>query len=255
MKTICIFSLLLLSVLSAKAQDTLVSNTGIIIPAYIIESDSMFISYKGIDTTKNEINLIQRVQLLLIKHREGNVEQFYVNDTMITMSGETVLTKIIEIDPELITCFYYGGIISGPNVVPTSSVFMIKLHNGTNEVIDHSTIKKEEQQIHYYELGAHDAEKYFKTSNGAIVGEVVSGIATWMIFGAIPAAIIGFTKPSNLHNANNPNDHLLATNSLYRDGYMSRAKIKKQKACAVAYASGVATPVVILITAIAVSIN
>jgi hypothetical protein len=255
MKTICIFSLLLLSIF-AKAQDTLVSSNGAIIPAYIVETDSMFISYKGIDTTKNEVNLIERAHLLLIKHREGKVEQFYMNDTLITMTGETVLTKVIEIAPELITCFYYGGIISEPNVIPSSSVFMIKMHDGTKEIIDHAKKETAENaQLNYFEMGERDAEKYFRTSDGAIVGEVVSGITTWILLGTIPGAAIGFTKPSNLHNSTNPNDKLLDTNPLYRSGYANKAKNKKQKACAIAYGTGVAIPVVLLVGAIMVALN
>lgn len=136
-----IFILLVFSIGVGAQQDTIVSTKGLIIPAYIIASDSLFTSYRVADTLNNEINLILRSNLLLVKHKEGNVEKFYKNDTLITMEGQTVLTKIIEIDNDLLTCFYFDGVIHEPTIVSSSSIFMYKLQDGTRQVIDHQKRK------------------------------------------------------------------------------------------------------------------
>jgi hypothetical protein len=241
------FIFLVFSIGVGAQQDTIVSTKGLIIPAYIITSDSLFTSYRVADTLNKEINLILNSNLLLVKHKEGNVEKFYKNDTLITMEGQTVLTKIIEIDNDLLTCFYFDGVIHEPTIVPSSSIFMYKLQDGTRQVIDHkkkenteNKVLTKDEEINFYVMGTKDAAKYFKTDRGAIVGEVVLG--TTFIFGmTIPAAIvISLVKPTNLQNFQNPNNNLLNTNTNYKEGYVNAAKIKKRKDCTIAFTSGVA---------------
>ena len=242
-----IFIFLFFSIGVGAQQDTIVSTKGLIIPAYIIASDSLFTSYRVADTLNKEINLILNSNLLLIKHKEGNVENFYKNDTLITMEGQTVLTKIIEIDNDLLTCFYFDGVIHEPTIVPSSSIFMYKLQDGTRQVIDHpkkenfeNKVLTKDEEINFYVMGTKDAAKYFKTDRGAIVGEVILG--TTFIFGmTIPAAIvISLVKPTNLQNSQNPNNNLLYTNTNYKNGYLNAAKFKKRKDCTIAYTSGAA---------------
>ena len=242
-----IFIFLVFSIGVGAQQDTIVSTKGLIIPAYIIASDSLFTSYRVADTLNREINLIQRSNLLLIKHKEGNVEKFYKNDTLITMEGQTVLTKIIEIDNDLLTCFYFDGVIHEPTIVSSSSIFMYKLQDGTRQLIDHkkkenfeNKVLTKDEEINFYVMGTKDAAKYFKTDRGAIVGEVLFGITAILIYPIIPAIIIGCIKPSKLHNSQNPNDILLSSNPNYKEGYLKIAKIKKKKSCFTAFGSGIA---------------
>jgi ribosomal protein L24 len=242
-----IFIFLVFSIGVGAQQDTIVSTKGLIIPAYIIASDSLFTSYRVADTLNKEINLILNSNLLLVKHKDGKVEKIYKNDTLITMEGQTVLTKIIEIDNDLLTCFYFDGVIHELTIVPSSSIFMYKLQDGTRQLIDHKKKENTENNeltkddaVKYYIMGTKDAAKYFRTDKGAIVGEVLFGITAILIYPIIGAIIIGCIKPSKLHNSQNPNDILLSSNPNYKEGYLEIAKIKKRKSCFAAFGSGVA---------------
>ena len=223
-----IFIFLVFSIGVGAQQDTIVSTKGLIIPAYIITSDSLFTSYRVADTLNREINLIQRSNLLLVKHKEGNVEKFYKNDTLITMEGQTVLTKIIEIDNDLLTCFYFDGVIHEPTIVSSSSIFMYKLQDGTRQLIDHkkkenfeNKVLTKDEEINFYVMGTKDAAKYFKPDRVAIIGNI----------------LLMHIKPINLHNSQNPNDNLLSSNPNYKEGYLDIANRKTKIAYTKIYIS------------------
>ena len=222
------FIFLVFSIGVGAQQDTIVSTKGLIIPAYIIASDSLFTSYRVADTLNREINLIQRSNLLLVKHKEGNVEKFYKNDTLITMEGQTVLTKIIEIDNDLLTCFYFDGVIHEPTIVSSSSIFMYKLQDGTRQLIDHkkkenfeNKVLTKDEEINFYVMGTKDAAKYFKPDRVAIIGNI----------------LLMHIKPINLHNSQNPNDNLLSSNPNYKEGYLDIANRKTKIAYTKIYIS------------------
>ncbi len=223
-----IFIFLVFSIGVGAQQDTIVSTKGLIIPAYIIASDSLFTSYRVADTLNKEINLILNSNLLLVKHKDGKVEKFYKNDTLITMEGQTVLTKIIEIDNDLLTCFYFDGVIHEPTIVSSSSIFMYKLQDGTRQLIDHkkkenfeNKVLTKDEEINFYVMGTKDAAKYFKTDRGAIVGNI----------------LLMHIKPINLHNSQNPNDNLLSSNPNYKEGYLDIANRKTKIAYTKIYIS------------------
>ena len=228
-----IFIFLVFSIGVGAQQDTIVSTKGLIIPAYIIASDSLFTSYRVADTLNREINLIQRSNLLLVKHKEGNVEKFYKNDTLITMEGQTVLTKIIEIDNDLLTCFYFDGVIHEPTIVSSSSIFMYKLQDGTRQLIDHkkkenfeNKVLTKDEEINFYVMGTKDAAKYFKPDRVAIIGNI-------LLMHIKPINLHNSQnpiKPINLHNSQNPNDNLLSSNPNYKEGYLDIANRKTKKA-------------------------
>ena len=223
-----IFIFLVFSIGVGAQQDTIVSTKGLIIPAYIIASDSLFTSYRVADTLNKEINLILNSNLLLIKHKDGNVEKFYKNDTLITMEGQTVLTKIIEIDNDLLTCFYFDGVIHEPTIVSSSSIFMYKLQDGTRQLIDHkkkenfeNKVLTKDEEINFYVMGTKDAAKYFKPDRVAIIGNI----------------LLMHIKPINLHNSQNPNDNLLSSNPNYKEGYLDIANRKTKIAYTKIYIS------------------
>ena len=215
-----IFIFLVFSIGVGAQQDTIVSTKGLIIPAYIIASDSLFTSYRVADTLNKEINLILNSNLLLVKHKDGKVEKIYKNDTLITMEGQTVLTKIIEIDNDLLTCFYFDGVIHEPTIVSSSSIFMYKLQDGTRQLIDHKKKENTENNeltkddaVKYYIMGTKDAAKYFKPDRVAIIGNI----------------LLMHIKPINLHNSQNPNDNLLSSNPDYKEGYLDIANRKTKR--------------------------
>ena len=223
-----IFIFLVFSIGVGAQQDTIVSTKGLIIPAYIIASDSLFTSYRVADTLNKEINLILNSNLLLVKHKDGKVEKFYKNDTLITMEGQTVLTKIIEIDNDLLTCFYFDGVIHEPTIVSSSSIFMYKLQDGTRQLIDHkkkenfeNKVLTKDEEINFYVMGTKDAAKYFKPDRVAIIGNI----------------LLMHIKPINLHNSQNPNDNLLSSNPNYKEGYLDIANRKTKIAYTKIYIS------------------
>ena len=220
------FIFLVFSIGVGAQQDTIVSTKGLIIPAYIIASDSLFTSYRVADTLNKEINLILNSNLLLVKHKDGKVEKFYKNDTLITMEGQTVLTKIIEIDNDLLTCFYFDGVIHEPTIVSSSSIFMYKLQDGTRQLIDHkkkenfeNKVLTKDEEINFCVMGTKDAAKYFKPDRVAIIGNILLMHIKLM-----------HIKPINLHNSQNPNDNLLSSNPNYKEGYLDIANRKTKKA-------------------------
>ncbi|MBI3512311.1 MAG: hypothetical protein HY064_16745 [Bacteroidetes bacterium] len=245
MKNFILSALALLIGTCTFAQDTLVKKDGAVLPVYLFDSDSLMISYKGTDTTVNEVNVLQKKDLLLLKHRNGAVEIFFSNDTLITMNGAIVLCKVIEIAPEIITTFSYTGRVNETAALPSSEVFAIRFHDGSSELVDHSENKEEPVfTMDYYKMGQADAKKYFKTSGGAIIGEVVSGMCTYVYFlGLIPGIAISTHTPKNIHCAENPNDALLNTNEAYKAGFVDAAKRKKSKDCWIAYGCGVVVPI------------
>ncbi|HTL81222.1 MAG TPA: hypothetical protein VL651_05935 [Bacteroidia bacterium] len=227
------------------AQDTLVSKNGTIIPGFITESDSSLITYTS-DTSSHELNIVQRIDLLMIKHRDGKTEQFYHNDTMITMNGSFVLCKILEISPDFITSFSYNGKVNDLVMTSTSEIFMLRMNDGSTQLIDHHAANMSGQDS--YKLGEKDARKYFKTSKGAIAGSVACGTGTYVYFtGLVGEVFVARQAPANLHNQQNPNDQLLDSNPDYRSGYLVVAQKKKKKDCWKAYGCGVLLPVAAIV--------
>ena len=90
MKNITSYLIILLFTSKFFSQDTIVSTNGVIVSGTIIESDSLFISYKSLNTTESEVNLVNKSTILLVKYSNGRVDQLYKNDTLLTKNGESI---------------------------------------------------------------------------------------------------------------------------------------------------------------------
>ena len=95
MKNITSYLIILLFTSKFFSQDTIVSTNGVIVSGTIIESDSLFISYKSLNTTESEVNLVNKSTILLVKYSNGRVDQLYKNDTLLTKNGDKIIAKIL----------------------------------------------------------------------------------------------------------------------------------------------------------------
>ena len=242
MKNITSYLIILLFTSKFFSQDTIVSTNGVIVSGTIIESDSLFISYKSLNTTESEVNLVNKSTILLVKYSNGRVDQLYKNDTLLTKNGDKIIAKILEIDSDFLNYFRFDGKINPVQITPLASLFMYQLSNGEKVVIT----EKPQDNTDYTALGEADAKKYFKTNPGFIVGEVVLGV-TWI--GIFPIGIIlPLIKPFNLESSMNPNNALLNSNPAYKIGFEKQASRKKSSAGFKALGAGFAGSVVAFIT-------
>jgi len=245
MKNLLHFFTILLFTSKLYSQDTIVSNKGLIISGKIIGSDSLFISYKSLNTTESEVNLVNKSTILLVKYSNGRVDQFYKNDTLLTKNGDKIIAKILEIDSDFLNYFRFDGKITPFQITPLVSLFMYQLSNGEKVVIT----EKSQENTDYSALGEADAEKYYKTAPGFIAGEVVLGLTCWA--GAItlvPGILLPLIKPVKLETSRNPNNALLYSNPSYKSGFEKQASRKKSSAGFKALGAGFAGSVVAFIT-------
>ena len=241
--------LLLFTSFTSKSysQDTIVSDNGSIFSGLVTTSDPLFLSYKKIDSSQEEISLLKRSSIILIKYGDGRIEQFYKNDTLLTKDGEEIKAKILEIDSDMITYFQFDGTINEAKIVPLSSLFMYKLASGEKVVV---TEKKNDDLIDYRALGESDAKIYYKPNKAGIAGQFILGVFCWTGLSSIGGIILPLIPPNNLYSPLNPNVKLLETNSVYKSGYKKVASNKKMKSDYVAFGSGVLLPVVIILSII-----
>ena len=217
------------------SQDTLVTDNGLFIPANIVSQDIDFITYSSLDTSVKELVLIARSNVIFIKYENGKTEQLFANDTLITKEGVFLYGKVIEIDPSSVIYFSYNGRLNPPTVMMKSDFLLIKLHDGTKELLDPSS---DNSGVDYFGLGKVDAKNYYKPAPGLLVWEVICGLNTIFIYPIAPATICAYVPPKKINNSANPNDALLNSNPTYKTGFMSEAKKKKRRAATTAYFSG-----------------
>lgn len=234
------------------SQDTIVSTNGVIVSGTIIESDSLFISYKSLNTTESEVNLVNKSTILLVKYSNGRVDQLYKNDTLLTKTGDKIIAKILEIDSDMLGYFRFDGKINSIQITPLASLFMYQLSNGEKVVIT----EKPQDNADYSALGEADANKYYKTAPGFIAGEVVLG-ATWWFYGLplISGIILPLIKPSTLESSRNPNNALLYSNPAYKSGFEMKAARKKRSGGFKALGAGFAGSVVAFVTIVIVAFS
>jgi hypothetical protein len=227
MKNLLHFFTILLFTSKLYSQDTLVNNKGLIISGTIIGSDSLFVSYKSNDSLSSEVNLVKKSTVILIKHQDGRLEQFYKNDTLLTKNGDKIIAKILEIDSDFLSYFLFDGNINSIQITPLASLFMYQLSNGEKVVIT----EKPQDNTDYSALGEADANKYYKTAPGFIAGEVVLG-ATWFIYfiPLITGVILPMRDAVKLESSSNPNNALLKSNPAYKSGFEKKASSKKMAA-------------------------
>lgn len=247
----CVFSI----ALCCNAQDTLISDKGAITIANIVAQDADFITISSIDSSNKELVLVPKTSLIFIKYTSGITEQFYVNDTIINSEGRVTPVKVLEVDANSITYFYYTGKITEPVISSMSALLLVKLHDGTKvaltKAIEKSKGTKEEGTSFDYDLGMSDARNYYKTKPEVIVGSVVMGATSFFVVPALLAAVIAWTPPNNLHCFSNPNDSLLGSNTQYYKGFRNGAKRKKTTAATASYFSGLGLLVGSLIAIVA----
>ena len=252
MKNITSYLIILLFTSKFFSQDTIVSTNGVIVSGTIIESDSLFISYKSLNTTESEVNLVNKSTILLVKYSNGRVDQLYKNDTLLTKNGDKIIAKILEIDSDFLNYFRFDGKINPVQITSLASLFMYQLSNGEKVVIT----EKPQDNTDYRALGEADAEKYFKTDPGFIVKEVVLG-ATWWFYGLplISGIILPLIKPSTLESSRNPNNALLNSNPAYKSGFEMKAARKKRSGGFKALGAGFAGSVVAFVTIVIVAFS
>ena len=242
----CVFSL----ALCCNAQDTLISDKGAITIANIVAQDADFITISSIDSSNKELVLVPKSSLIFIKYTSGLTEQFYVNDTIINSEGRVFPAKVLEVDDNSITYFYYTGKITEPVISSMSSLLLVRLHDGTKVALTKTTEKpkvtKEEGTSFEYDMGISDAKNYYKTKPEVIAGCVILGATSVFVAPILFATIIAWTPPKNLHCIANPNDSLLESNTQYYKGFRNGAKRKKASVATASYFSGLGAFVVFI---------
>ena len=242
----CVFSL----ALCCNAQDTLISDKGAITIANIVAQDADFITISSIDSSNKELVLVPKSSLIFIKYTSGLTEQFYVNDTIINSEGRVFPAKVLEVDDNSITYFYYAGKVTEPVISSMSALLLVKLHDGTKVALTKTTEKpkvtKEEGTSLEYDMGISDAKNYYKTKPEVIAGCVILGATSVFVAPILFATIIAWTPPKNLHCIANPNDSLLESNTQYYKGFRNGAKRKKASVATASYFSGLGAFVVFI---------
>jgi hypothetical protein len=250
MKNIFSFGIILFSVLTSFSQDTIVNNKGLIFSGTIIDSDSLFVSYKSNDSLSSEVNLVNKSTILLVKYSNGRVDHLYKNDTLLTKNGDKIIAKILEIDSDMMSYFRFDGKINSVQIIPLASLFLYQLSNGEKIVIT----DKPQENTDYSALGEADAKKYYKTAPGFIAGEVVLGVTFWAgALTLVPGIILPLIKPVKLESAMNPNNALLKSNPAYKLGFEKKAARKKSSAGFKALGAGIAGSILALIAIVAFS--
>ena len=242
----CVFSL----ALCCNAQDTLISDKGAITIANIVTQDADFITISSIDSSNKELVLVPKSSLIFIKYTSGLTEQFYVNDTIINSEGRVIPVKVLEVDDNSISYFYYTGKITEPVISSMSALLLVRLHDGTKVALTKAIEKpkgtKEEGTSFEYDLGLSDAKNYYKTKPEVIASSVVMGATSIFLAPILFATIIAWTPPKNLHCIANPNDSLLESNTQYYKGFRNGAKRKKASVATASYFSGLGAFVVFI---------
>jgi hypothetical protein len=250
MKNFLLFCCVFLPALCCVAQDTLISDKGAITIANIVAQDNDFITISSIDSANKELVLVPKTSLVFIKYTSGLTEQFYVNDTIINTEGRVYPVKVLEVDDNSITYFYYTGKITEPVISSMSTLLLVKLHDGTKVALTKAIEKpngaKEEGTSFDYNLGYSDARNYYKTEPEVIVGSVVMGATSIFVAPILFATLIAWTPPKYLHCLANPNDALLEANAQYYKGFREGARRKKTSVATASYFSGLGAFVVFI---------
>jgi hypothetical protein len=234
-----IFVLLFVGLFSviSFSQDTLVTDKGFLIPGNIVSQDNDFIAYSLLDTSVKELALIARTNVIFIKYQNGKTEQLYVSDTLITKEGLFITCKVLEIDASTLTYFAFRDKFTNPSVMMKSNLLLIKLHDGSNVLADQVSGMSDTD---YQNLGASDANAYYKVKPEVIVSEIILGAGTIFVAPILAGTLIAYIKPTKLENAINPNNDFLISNPHYKKGYQNKAAKKKIFAATMSYFGGIA---------------
>lgn len=218
------------------AQDTLIKNSGELLTGIIVEQVDGYISYRG--ELSEELTVIALDQILLIKRANSPAEVFYKNDTLISKNGAIIPVKILEISPNSITYLRYNGHIQSPTTTDPKNFLLIKYSDGAIENFSDFNAVTVLQKDQLIELAQYDANVYYKTGAGVIVGEVLLGISSVMLYPMIAGITIACVKPTKLDNPLNPNNALLKSEPDYKLAYAKQAKKRKTRDALISYFSG-----------------
>ena len=236
MKSLIFFFLSGISAFTCYSQDTLVDSKGLVFPARIIALDSSFITYAAPDTLLKDQMIVPRSTIIFIKYQGGKTEQLYVSDTLITKEGLFITCKVLEIDASTLTYFTFRDKFTSPSMMIKSNLLLIKLHDGTNEIANQQSGMSDTD---YQNLGASDANLYYKVKPEVIVSEIIMGAGTIFVAPILAGTLIAYTKPTKLENGINPNNDLLISNPHYKKGYQNKAAKKKISAATLSYFGGI----------------
>jgi hypothetical protein len=236
MKSLIFFFLSGISAITCYTQDTLVDSKGLIFPARITAVDSDFITYASPDTLLKDQIIVPRSTIIFIKYQGGKTEQLFVSDTLITKEGLFITCKVLEIDASTLTYFTFRDKFTSSSVMMKSNLLLIKLHDGTNEIADQQSGMSASD---YQNLGASDANLYYKVKPAVIVSEIIMGAGTIFVAPILAGTLIAYTKPTKLENGINPNNDLLISNPHYKKGYQNKAAKKKIFAATLSYFGGI----------------
>jgi hypothetical protein len=218
------------------AQDTLIKKSGDFLTGIVLEQVDGYLTFRG--ELSEELNLISLDDLLLIKKANSPAEILYKNDTLILKNGAIIPLKILAISPDFITYFRYIGHIPSPVTTDHKDILLIKYANGTIENYSDFTLASKLSKEQLVELAQSDAKVYYKTGTGVIVGEVLLGISSVMLYPVVAGITIACVKPTKLDNPLNPNNALLKSEADYKLAYANQAKKRKVKDALISYFSG-----------------
>ena len=236
MQRLIFFFIVGLSTFTCYTQDTLVDSKGLIFPARITAVDSDFITYASPDTLLKDQIIVPRSTIIFIKYKGGKTEQLFVSDTLITKEGLFITCKVLEIDASTLTYFTFRDKFTSSSVMMKSNLLLIKLHDGTNEIADQQSGMSASD---YQNLGASDANLYYKVKPAVIVSEIIMGAGTIFVAPILAGTLIAYTKPTKLENGINPNNDLLISNPHYKKGYQNKAAKKKIFTATLSYFGGI----------------
>ena len=239
MKNIFIFCIVIFFQITSYSQDTIVCNNGLIVSGTIIESDSLFVSYKLNNNPESEVNLLKKSTVILIKYHDGRLSQLYKNDTLLTRKGEKITAKIIELDSDMLSYFRFDGKINPIEITPLSLLFMYELSNGEKTLI----AEKKQDNTDYFALGEVDARTYYKTNSGFIACEFVLGFTCWTGYSAAVGIALPFSQPK-LESSMNPNNALLHSKPDYLRGFKKHASKKKRHGGFASFTFGIMSSIV-----------
>ena len=255
MKSLTTFILCLIFQTSFFAQDLIVKSNGEKVACKIVDVYSSLVSFRSEDTTKKEISILQKQDVLALKLNNEKTVFFFVADTLVKSNGNKITCKVIGIDPRTITYIPVDSNMGDLMIVPSNKFSMIRFGNGSQEAIEEKSDYTDSQfksNMDYYKLGQEDAKKYYKTG-GVFAAEVISGLGTYILgVGFVTGAIVFAIPPQELTNAKNPNNALLKSNPDYYNGFKDGAKCIKHQKAAQGYAVGILAPIAVAIGVIAV---
>lgn len=246
------FTLILLTwAMVGFSQDTLVKNSGEILSGHIVETHAEYLTFQ--QSNETELGIIPVDQILLYKTGSSEAIQLYKNDTLILKTGRIVTGKVLTVSPESITYFRYNQHIEPIKELAQENILLIKFSNGTLENMSDLKQSTTLSHLELEQMAKSDALNYYRTPKNVVVGEVFLGLTSFMFYSMVAGVSIACIKPSKIDNPENPNNHLIAQEPVYKNAYINQAKKRKTKNSLVAFFSGMGASIGALIAVFALT--